>query len=269
MLFLRGTTPAATSSGRASPVTPPSRPPLPVQPPCRRLRSPTACAAAPPAGDDPAAYAARILAAEEAGDWLAAVEVLTEVREKEAVAYRKGVGHTAGGGAVPRHSSPLSLLSLSLSQIRILRVDAPAAAYEAAARVCADEGDWKKAVDALLAAETAAGEGTPAGAAAVEAVFRRLARELEGGAALDLLARLAPTWAAHSHATRSAATNCATRACARGGRLEDGLRLLEEGLRGGDLRIEAGTLDCLAVAAQAAGRVDLYEELLEERDYLL
>ena len=135
--------------------------------------------------------------------------------------------------------------------------------------MCASEGDWKKAVDALLAAEAAAGADTPAGASAVEAVFRRVARDLEGSAALDLLARLAPTWAAHPEVTRAIATNCATRACARGGRLEDGLRLLEEGLRRAGLRIEAGTLDSLAVAAQAAGRMDLYEELLEERDYLL
>jgi hypothetical protein len=135
--------------------------------------------------------------------------------------------------------------------------------------VCASEGDWKKAVESLVAAEAAAGEGTPAAASAVEAVFRRLARELEGGASLDLLASLSSTWHAHDEATRSIATNCATRACARGGRLEDGLRLLEEGLRGPGLRIEAGTLDSLAVAAQAAGRGDLFEELLEERDYLL
>jgi len=124
-------------------------------------------------------------------------------------------------------------------------------------------------VDALVAAETAAGADSPAHSSAVEAVFRRLARELEGGAALELLDTLSSTWASHSHATRSIATNCAARACARGGRLEDGLRLLEEKLRGGDLRIEPGTLDSLAVAAQAAGNVDLFEELLEERDYLL
>jgi hypothetical protein len=162
------------------------------------------------------------------------------------------------------------------TQIRILRVAAPASAYEAAARVCADEGDWKKAVDALVAAEKAAtAAGGAADCSAVLAVFRRLARELEGGPALDLLDALAPTWSTRPPATVSIATNCAARACARGGRLDDALRLVDEGLRpglseaGGGLRIEAGTLDTLAVAAAAAGRVDLYDELLEERDYLL
>lgn len=135
--------------------------------------------------------------------------------------------------------------------------------------MCASEGDWKKAVESLLAAENAAGEGNPACSTAVEAVFRRLARELEGGAALDLLSGLSDTWLSHPETTRAVATNCAARACARGGRLADGLRLLEEGLKEGGLTIERGTLDSLAVAAQAAGRADLYEELLEERDYLL
>jgi len=79
MLLLRRLTPTATVSGRISPAPAPAQAP---HQPRRWLRSP-ACAAAPPAGDDPATYATRILAAEEAGDWLAAVEVLTEVKKHE------------------------------------------------------------------------------------------------------------------------------------------------------------------------------------------
>lgn len=169
---------------------------------------------------------------------------------------------------VSSRNPPSLTTPLLYSQIRILRVSVPPSAYESAARVCADEGDWKKAVDALVAAEAAGG----ADCSAVLAVFRRLARELEGGPALDLLDALAPTWPARPPSTRSIATNCAARACARGGRLDDALRLVDEGLRPhleAGMKIEAGTLDTLAVAAAADGRVDLYDELLEERDYLL
>lgn len=104
---------------------------------------------------------------------------------------------------------------------------------------------------------------------AVTAVFWRLARELQAAEALALIDTLsaAGTWDDRPPTTRGAALNAAARACGRGGDLDGGLALLAR-LREGGHAVEDGTYSALSLASLAAGRPDLSEELLEERDYL-
>lgn len=230
--------------------------------------------------------------AESTGDWVRAVELLTEAR--------------------------------------VLRVKLPASAHEAAARVAAEEGDWKQAASYLARAarvlEEGAGASTSSSApvpapprpacSAVTAVFSRLAREVQAEACMDLLDLLrgegqggegeregkgggsCSSWRQRPAETRSHALNCAARACARastGGEKmmnDDGdaggergerqlllsdedrrvffdasLSLLDD-MREEGLMIEDGTFGACALAALAAGEPALSEELLEERDYL-
>lgn len=156
------------------------------------------------------------------------------------------------------------------TEVRVLKLALPAGAYGAAARAVADGGGpWQKAVDLLTAGAGAEGDLEPLACDAVTAVFSRLARETQGAAACALLDALtaAGAFADRPPATRGAALNATARACGRGGDLDGGLALLDA-LRGGGLAIEDGTFSAMSLACLAAGRPDLSEELLEERDYL-
>lgn len=127
--------------------------------------------------------------------------------------------------------------------------------------------------------------------------------EGEGGDSSSSSSSSSSAWRSRPAETRSITLNCAARACARastGGAkmmsqnddgsdkkskngnereqqqlsdedrtifFESSLQLLDD-LREEGLRIEDGTFGAVALAALAAGRPDLSEELLEERDYL-
>lgn len=155
--------------------------------------------------------------------------------------------------------------------MRVLKVALPPGALGAAARAVADGGGpWPKAVDLLTAAAAMPADDDaehPLPCASIVAVFSRLAREQQGAAARTLLTELASTFASRPPTTRSAALNAAARACGRSGDLEGGLALLAQ-LRDQGLAVEDGTFSALSLASLAAGRPDLSEELLEERDFL-
>ena len=231
-------------------------------------------------------YALLLSEAERQGDWVKAVELITEAR--------------------------------------VLRVRLPAEGFEAAARVAADTGDWQQAATFLARAARAVssderGSPTlppPPACSAIREVFSRLAREVQAEAIMDLLDLLREgevgsddasspspspspsSWSQRPAETRSHALNCAARACARassGGKtkmmlakdsddrneeaaqqlseedrsifFEASLSLLDD-VRDAKLQIEDGTFGSVALAALAMGKPELSEELLEERDYL-
>lgn len=230
-------------------------------------------------------YVALLSEAESRGDWVRAVELLTEAR--------------------------------------VLRVKLPATAFEAAARVASDHGAWQQAASFLARAARILEGGSngppPPACSAIRAVFSRLAREIEAEACMDLLDLLrgeegkskgesssssSSSWSQRPAETRSHALNCAARACARASTRGEKLMGCDGGERGEEkqeqgrhrqqeqlseedrriffearlsllddmreegLRIEDGTFGSVALAALAAGDPGLSEELLEERDYL-
>ncbi|EIE25642.1 hypothetical protein COCSUDRAFT_32335 [Coccomyxa subellipsoidea C-169] len=150
-----------------------------------------------------------------------------------------------------------------LAEVRALKLELPGEAFEPAVRLCSQSGQWQKAVSIL---EQAQAQGSISGPTAI-AVFTTLLRERQPKAALQLLKDMDQRWTEGDSEARSRCYNMVARTCARGGMLDEGLKLLNY-MQKSEVAINRDTYESLALACLRAGRGDRAEELFEERDYL-
>ena len=134
---------------------------------------------------DSASYAGQLEACEVDGDWLKAVELLAEARSFVSVyavsPYLQHPGRWVSRRTAWPSSSDMEVFAAL--QVRALKLDLPGEAFEPAVRLCAQSGQWQKAVSIL---EQAHAQGSVSSPTTV-AVFTTLLRQSQPAAALRLL----------------------------------------------------------------------------------
>lgn len=150
-----------------------------------------------------------------------------------------------------------------MTEVRVLDVELPAEAYEAGLRTLATSNQADYAAKLLGRVLDGA---TPLDDQVIIEVFSSLSRNRCADAALTL-------YRAHydgrkDHPAYAPVYNAVVRACARGGKLDEALAMLDVLVMDDEVQSEGRTFDVVAAECMFAGRQDAGLEVLEMRDYL-
>lgn len=150
-----------------------------------------------------------------------------------------------------------------MTEVRVLQVELPAEAYEAGLRTLAtgNQADYAaKLLGRVLDSGTVLADDT------IMHVFSSLSRNRCADAALGLFR--SHYEGRKDHPAYAPVYNAVVRACARGGKLDEALAMLDALVMDDGVQSEGRTFDVVAAECMFAGRQDAGLEVLEMRDYL-
>lgn len=170
--------------------------------------------------------------------------------------------YTARLAECERHGKWEEVIEL-MTEVRVLDVELPPEAYEAGLRTLAvgNQADYAaKLLGRLLEHKTSLDNQV------IVEVFSSLSRNRCADAALAL-------FTAHYEGRKDQPVyapvyNAVVRACARGGKLDEALSMLDALVLDDEVQSEGRTFDVVAAECMFAGRQDAGLEVLEMRDYL-
>lgn len=151
--------------------------------------------------------------------------------------------------------------------MRVLKVQLPAEAYEAALRTLAtgNQADYAAKLLGQLLEHTSVAKVSNE---VIVEVFRSLSRNRKAETALALYNAHYVGDDAKSNPVYAAVYNAVIRACARGGKLDEALAMLDVLAMDDDVQSEGRTFDVVAAECMFAGRQNTGLDVLEMRDYL-
>ncbi len=162
---------------------------------------------------------------------------------------------------------PSNTVPSSQTQVRVLKVELPPEAYEAALRTLAtaNQADYAAKLLGQILDKAASISND-----VILEVFGACSRNRKAETALSLYnAHFAgPGEDAKRNPLYAPIYNAVIRACARGGKLDEALSMLDVLVMDDDVQSEGRTFDVVAAECMFAGRQDAGLEVLEMRDYL-